>query len=869
MTTAYNMCWLNPRPPATREVHVAYGVTNTVVVGGDVEAVILFPSLMTPLVRHVSHSGPWLELLLASKATITPAHVNRQLKICAGLDADKLYHPNWLFPAPGDKILVEDAPPVEGIVRTHELFEGVLHELFEKRMKRAGLTKLYRVRVAAEALPMGPPYVMPVRPEKDKDNLAWRAERQDYLVRDMLMERHKLAGHPRLPDDGCFAFEVDQDLKLGSNPDHAEPIQTYHPVYVLEAKEPAHLNFGHLTDIHMNARLDLLKKSPARVMDHTPTVGDLLQPTNTAFANLLGQMAGAASVHALAIGGDLIDHHLNAYLRDGDAKAPSTMQGVWDTVDLNRAQNYVPCVDIVGFYSLLRSFMRRCDKPIFGIAGNHDAYLDAFGISPRIMKTRANAGIPADLNLTLYEAVLAFGPSYADFKYHVDPPSSFDSAWMEWFYTVFTPFADASVQLPKQRVVCLGWGNDEDMFLGGQGNSHLPRADQSVSDLQLTLLNHACSQSKHPVFVISHFTVASFEEKLTMVVGEELQDTQQSMAPSMTAARGTLHGRDDAEDFFNMGTFEKNHREFAALLKKEKIACVLTGHSHRRGLYLLDRSNRSGNRDIIFYDPERADVADVPLSQRTPAIIVSDSAGPYPRYNYAGELGGWGSDLPAGSVVHLDQSGRPHRVQVVRAQGAAPPRLSVAVDYLDIEREEFWDEPLQTATFSASAEAAWIRGGCIGPFYELNLGHRKGKVHGVSVGSIQFYARRAEQGSPASHHPYFEVVPPADGKAKLDASQSAAFRRWCCDSSPGDAFLSIAINVLEHVDIKTAARWKMDAWQFEVSVRKLTVTQANRGTDVRMRYCFARPLRFAGRFTYRDLPDFDQRAHRAKSVARS
>jgi hypothetical protein len=356
----------------------------------------------------------------------------------------------------------------------------------------------------------------------------------------------------------------------------------------------------------MNARLDLLKKSPGRVMDHRPTVGDLLQPTNAALANLLGQMVNEASVHALAIGGDLIDHHLNAYLRH-DARAPASMSEVRDAVDLNRDQNYVPCVDIVGSYSLLRSFMKRCNKPLFGIAGNHDAYLDAFGISPRAVGLRFNGGIPADLNLTLYEAVLAFGPSYADFKYHVSPPSSFDGAWMEWFYTVFTPFADASIQLPRQRVVCLGWGDTDDMVGGGQEMAHLPRADDSVSDAQLVLLKNAQkSASQKPVIVLSHFTVASFEERLPMLV------TKGSVA---VHAQGWIQTQGETEDKYNMGTYEKNRAAFMKLLNERTLSCILTGHSHRRGLYLFDGPTGGGSNGLTLHDPELLDLGKVPSAK--------------------------------------------------------------------------------------------------------------------------------------------------------------------------------------------------------------------------------------------------------------
>jgi hypothetical protein len=806
-------------------------------------------SLMTPLVRHVSHSGPWLELLLASKAEIKPAHVNRQLKICAGLDADKLYHPNWLFPAPGDKILVEAAPKEGEIVRTHELFEGVLHALFEKRMKKAGLTKLFRVRVAAEALPTNfEQEVFPVRPEPEKNNLAWRAERQDYLVRDMLKERHKLAGHPSLPDDGCFAFEVSSYTGPQTKVDRSEPIQTYHPVYVHQASEPVYLNFGHLTDIHLNARLNLLQRSPARVLnggEPSNAIGSLLQPTNAAFANLLGQMADEKSVHALAIGGDLIDHHLNACQRSG-AKRPSTTKEIWDAVDLNRPENYVPCVDIVGFYSLLRSFMKRCQKPIFGIAGNHDAYLDAFGISPRALHKRANAGIPADLNLTLYEAVLAFGPSYADFNLHVNPPSSFDAEWMEWFYTVFTPFADASVQLPRQRVVCLGWGGSEDMVGGGQELAHLPRADDSVSDVQLKLLRSASAKSaKFPVVVLSHFTVASFEEKVPMLV---------MRGPAALHTQGFIATQGETENKYNMGTYENNRAAFMTLLSERKLACILSGHSHRRGLYVLDGPVGGGQYGLTFRDPELLDLTKLPASKLAPAIIVSDSGGPYPRHNYAGELGGWGSDMPAGSILNFDAAGHLRRVEVVRAKGTTRPRLSVAADYLDIEREEFWDAPLRTAPFSPSAEAAWLRGGCKAPFYELQMPCKKGQTHGVLARSVAFYApvRGGQQSLRV------KAVLDDDGYAALDAAASKAFYSWFRDAGTGgEAFLKVALEVTKEpkVNARVSARWDNDPWYIEVTTQLcLTVTPLGW-----MQYRFDRPVRYSGQFSFRDLPDFDKR----------
>jgi hypothetical protein len=66
-------------------------------------------------------------------------------------------------------------------------------------------------------------------------------------------------------------------------------------------------------------------------------------------------------------------------------------------------------------------------KPIFLIAGNHENYADIYAISPRTKGTlsdkakeepgsgwrRANEGVPADHNLSIYEACLMYGPDYS------------------------------------------------------------------------------------------------------------------------------------------------------------------------------------------------------------------------------------------------------------------------------------------------------------------------------------------------------------------------------------------------------------------------------------------------------------------------
>ena len=108
----------------------------------------------------------------------------------------------------------------------------------------------------------------------------------------------------------------------------------------------------------------------------------------------------------------------------------------------------------------------------------------------------ANAGIPADHNLTIAEAILMYGPDYAR-----APMSGIASGWSttnfqpqnkDWFYTVLSPLTDFVLDYRDQRLIALGWG-DAERFIGtgglGSWGAMLPRAVESVSDGQLALFD--------------------------------------------------------------------------------------------------------------------------------------------------------------------------------------------------------------------------------------------------------------------------------------------------------------------------------------------------------------------------------------------
>ncbi len=84
-------------------------------------------------------------------------------------------------------------------------------------------------------------------------------------------------------------------------------------------------------------------------------------------------------------------------------------------------QRYPLYIDDHLIFSLFLYCYTTHGRPLYLTSGNHEAYSSPYGISPRVGKflglkpkgiVKANEGIPADHNLTMYEAILTYGPRY-------------------------------------------------------------------------------------------------------------------------------------------------------------------------------------------------------------------------------------------------------------------------------------------------------------------------------------------------------------------------------------------------------------------------------------------------------------------------
>ena len=314
-------------------------------------------------------------------------------------------------------------------------------------------------------------------------------------------------------------------------------------------------------------------------------------------------------------------------------------------------------------------------KPIMLISGNHEAYEDPYGISPRVGSQMVNGGIPADHNLSIYEACLLYGKDYA----YVKTYDNFQKEEFEWFYQVFTPLSDFIVSHHQQRFVGLEWGNGEDIAETlRSGGGVLPRSEKACNDQQLQLVEQAANDPDSQLrLLLTHFTLVNFSTSspLSERWNINTEDFQ-------TGANGLLSNNiNNGEE----GSFYTNR---AALYNDYIIPghfkYCLAGHSHRAGLYQVLESTPThfSSSDVI---PEHY-ISDSSING--PRILVSGSGGPVAKQNYQKEIQGHGMDHPQGCWIDVTKD-QIHTTRCTLPE--SQPRLAVALEYMQIMGDGFFN----------------------------------------------------------------------------------------------------------------------------------------------------------------------------------
>lgn len=336
----------------------------------------------------------------------------------------------------------------------------------------------------------------------------------------------------------------------------------------------------------------------------------------------------------------------------------------------------------------------------------------------------ANEGVAADHNLTIYEACMAYGPSYSQLvKAWNFTPANFD-----WFFMMFTPLANFRVHYGStQCFVGLDWGETEiminaDMKPGeinktyeqgkkadsdhpykaalkalGDNLIGLPRSDKSISRGQQVLLEAALAQSTGKNVLFTHFTLINFDQ------------------PVSYAKVSTPFALDD--DTFNeytKGSFGERRGWLLGKVVNGGLHYSMSGHSHRAGVYKLNNRNPQA-ATAAAYEP--ALVGDASMDgihkklfsdPQTTRLIVSSCGGPIGVQNVGGEMNHWNLRPPAGTLLKTDASGPDECRRVVATGSQSKPRFCVALDYMFVLAGEpgvswvpLWDDKISHSSASA------------------------------------------------------------------------------------------------------------------------------------------------------------------------
>ena len=502
-----------------------------------------------------------------------------------------------------------------------------------------------------------------------------------------------------------YAFRVTEG-GLSFEADPAKPLLARHPIYVAPAKKKK-LSIGHLSDVHISSKQYCYKGKGATVIPEansevSPPIGDMANNNGDNFHALLGQMGN--KVDLMIITGDLHDH---LYNYDPTLLNSDKTGKLWEAMYLTskddiasndegeglRADDYPFGIDALAVYSLLINYYDTKQKPLLLTSGNHEAYEFPYGISPRIpLKGKVNPGVPLDHNLTIYEAILLYGPGYESILKGL---GNFNRCNFDVFYTIFTPLVDYWQTFGDQCLIGLEWGDGEDFLKSyATGGGDLPRTTESISPEQEHLVEQALSiGASEPIF-FSHFTMVNYAlDHPLSVTGQIKPDSLSGFDHGSTeTGRNILYGR---------------------WLKENKFSVALGGHSHRVGLYRCQyvdayepfRQNAGNNAYLQMgssmsssnvpahiqtrgYHPvtDESTIQSLSWSGKT-KVLVSASTGPIPKQNIEGEMSGQGMEFPSGSMI--DENGN---ISLVTSPvDTAKPRFCVACDYIDILKDGFWD----------------------------------------------------------------------------------------------------------------------------------------------------------------------------------
>jgi hypothetical protein len=433
----------------------------------------------------------------------------------------------------------------------------------------------------------------------------------------------------------------------------------YHPVYITDKKR---LSLGHVTDIHLDSRMDLYAQSEASVIEvsencsptsdgdkryianpdfHIP-IKERIANFNDIFTDISTKLLDQGA-DAIVITGDLVDYNRGIHTVQTHKSTFVPISEVWEALgsDVAEEQHYRDDRNWFLFYKKLIDLYDTKEKPVFTLLGNHDYVNYAMAPWPYW-------GIPwngvFDQNLTLYESALCFGKGYKSSKgFRKDIREEPDFA--EWYMIFINPFADFVVNYADQSLLMVDWAVKSNVIgpgavsklapvipgYEGPGGLHQARhLFKKKSDFDQTIRNN---ESPEPIVHNTEpYPIRNYSIYESWIKGPSaikiLCMHATGICPRDDISEGQVnHDLTWTDNRLCYGTFVSRRDQILKDVEQGRLSIILAGHSHRN--LVMEVDGRHPGKTLILGAGET--YGTVKRTARN-IVMVTSSGGPLPKY---------------------------------------------------------------------------------------------------------------------------------------------------------------------------------------------------------------------------------------------
>ncbi len=410
-------------------------------------------------------------------------------------------------------------------------------------------------------------------------------------------------------------------------------VSIYHPFYITTKEQ---LNIGHVTDVHMDSRMDIYGQSEASVIEVEENCKgeengerkienkDYFNPIKSKIANFnklfteLCEQLFFNKADAVVITGDLVDYNRGVHAKQTHKKCFTKISEQWEALssDVDGGEYYQDDRNWLTFYKRLLDLYDDKKKPLFTMLGNHD-YV-RLGQAPWPLNGFAWNGV-FDQNLTLYESALCFGPGHNDSEAFLENHEE-QVDFVEWYTIFINPFADFVVDYGNQSMLMADWGVESDIA-GSEGGLHNA---EHLFEKKAAVSWHALGVGQpYPIKNLSIYR--SFKDQQNKIKMLFMHAT--ALCPRDDVTEGEVNNDlQRSDDKLSYGSFNKNRANVLNDVENGKVNMIISGHSHRNMVMEVK----------AHYKPAKVLGAGETFGtikrKAEKMVMVTSSAGPLPKY---------------------------------------------------------------------------------------------------------------------------------------------------------------------------------------------------------------------------------------------